>query len=245
MLIIDTRHFFFLKKKEIWFYNEEPHDEAAYTVYSYVRQHLTFKKRFDAQSAEQTLTIDLHRSEADIFKQISRTFRYHIHKATRHGIVFENLASPRIEECKDLIASFNAFADQKKIRRAGKKRVFALRQTGNLFITRAKKDDHALVTHVYLGDGSRAVLLYSFHSNLPVAASERGYANKFLHWQDILFFKKQNYATYDLGGINSETVPGITHFKLGFGGKEETIQNYIRVASWIRPVFSMYKKMFG
>ena len=45
-------------------------------------------------------------------------------------------------------------------------------------------------------------------------------SNYFLLWQAILTFKKMGYHWFDLGGINEESTPGITHFKRGLGGKE-------------------------
>ena len=45
-------------------------------------------------------------------------------------------------------------------------------------------------------------------------------SNYFLLWQAILTFKKTGYHWFDLGGINEESTPGITHFKRGLGGKE-------------------------
>jgi len=243
MLVIETRHFFLIKKKEIWFYQGEPLAEGTYTVYSYTGEHFPFKRTFEVTTTEQTLTIDLGATEAEIFKNISRTFRYHIHKAERYGITFEGNASPGLKECGELASSFRAFATQKGIKSPNEKRLVALQESGNLFITWAKKDNETLITHAYLGDKNHVVLLYSFHLNDHVPAAERSYANKFLHWQDILFFKKLNFSTYDLGGVNAETVPGITHFKHGFGGQLQTIHNYIRVAPWIRPFFRMYKKI--
>jgi lipid II:glycine glycyltransferase (peptidoglycan interpeptide bridge formation enzyme) len=65
--------------------------------------------------------------------------------------------------------------------------------------------------------------------------------NKYLHWKDILLFKQMNLLEYDFGGIDLERVPGISQFKLSFGGRIETVNNYIRIKPFLKPIFKFYK----
>jgi hypothetical protein len=82
--------------------------------------------------------------------------------------------------------------------------------------------------HAYLVDPSilRARLLYSASQHLSSnVASERaiiGRMNRYLHFQDMLYFKELNYKVYDMGGYAYETkdevLQNINKFKDGFGG---------------------------
>lgn len=45
-----------------------------------------------------------------------------------------------------------------------------------------------------------------------------GKVNKYLHWEDMIYFKEKNIRTLDWGGIALEKDKGIGKFKQGFGG---------------------------
>ena len=41
-----------------------------------------------------------------------------------------------------------------------------------------------------------------------------------MHWEIIKWAKKQGYHYYDFWGIDTSRWPGVTRFKLGFGGQQ-------------------------
>ncbi len=49
------------------------------------------------------------------------------------------------------------------------------------------------------------------------------YAHNFLIWHGILHFKSCGFRCLDLGGIDQDKYPTITHFKRGVGGSEYTL----------------------
>jgi len=57
-----------------------------------------------------------------------------------------------------------------------------------------------------------------------------GRANRFLHYEDIRYFKEHGYETYDLGGYAKDTqdpkLQGINVFKESFGGTIVEQYNY-------------------
>jgi lipid II:glycine glycyltransferase (peptidoglycan interpeptide bridge formation enzyme) len=93
-----------------------------------------------------------------------------------------------------------------------------------LRITKVIYFERILVMHAYLCDkDSKTVRLLHSSRNLSFEDNKLiGYANKFLHFQDMLFFKKEGYAFYDFGGIDRDStnpvILGINRFKEGFGG---------------------------
>ena len=44
-------------------------------------------------------------------------------------------------------------------------------------------------------------------------------ANTLLLWQGMLILKNENVSSFDLGGIDTHSLPGIARFKLGMGGE--------------------------
>ena len=69
----------------------------------------------------------------------------------------------------------------------------------------------------------------------------RSYANKLLHWIEIKDFKGRQFELFDWGGINPENLPGITRFKLSFGGTSEKCYSYIKISPLFKLFFKLYK----
>ena len=85
-----------------------------------------------------------------------------------------------------------------------------------------------IVFHSYICDATDARLLHSASCFREESADQSmiGRANKRLHWEDILYFKKKGLLRYDWGGISDFDNPnGIDEFKLKFGGDKITYYN--------------------
>lgn len=85
-----------------------------------------------------------------------------------------------------------------------------------------------IVFHSYICDAADARLLHSASCFREESADQSmiGRANKRLHWEDILYFKKKGLLRYDWGGISDFDNPnGIDEFKLKFGGDKITYYN--------------------
>jgi lipid II:glycine glycyltransferase (peptidoglycan interpeptide bridge formation enzyme) len=239
MLTILTHRFPLFQKKEIWFFNGDRVIEGDYTCYCYVQNN--FSLPYDLQLKELTTVIDLTQPEETLFKSINTTFKYHIRKAEKLNLRFIYNINPTPADCKNLILSFKTFALQKGIIQMDKRRIYALQRSKNIIITSIKDDATNIVTHVYLFDKQRIVLMHTFHDLDYIKNKERGYANKYLHWKDMLLFKKMNFTTYDFGGIDPDKVRGISEFKLSFGGKIEEANSYIRIKPIFKFIFKLYK----
>ncbi len=242
MLAIIT-HTFPFKKKEMWFYNGEPVNEVAYTTYCYVKGN--FNVKFDYLLQELTTILYLNQSEEKLFQDINNTFKYEIRKAAVFDFKCQFITKPTLNDCKGIISLFKKFAKEKRIIPMNKHRIFALQKAEKIIISKIFKNNIDIITHIYLFDERRVLLMHSFHNLQYSDNALRGYANKYLHWQDILFFKRNLFEEYDFGGIEPEKVPGISRFKLNFGGKTEPVNSYIRIVPALKLFFQIYKLFFS
>jgi lipid II:glycine glycyltransferase (peptidoglycan interpeptide bridge formation enzyme) len=241
MLTILTHEFLFIRKKEIWFYDGGDTEPAAYTSFCYALKRPAM--HIDTEVKEFTTVLDLRADETKLFDAISSTFRYHIRKAATAGVECIYDVEPSLSECREIIRRFNVFAAKKKITPANSKRILALQEQKKVIISKAMQGDATLVTHVYLHDDNRILLMHTFHEEEETDPQLRGYANKSLHWEDIRLFREKGFHTYDFGGINSEELPGISHFKLSFGGKAEQADSFIAVKPVYRAFYKLYKNI--
>ena len=240
MLEICTHKFLFFKRKEFWFYTAEKICKGTYNVFCYSNEKNASAKKNVLK--EQTSLINLKKTNEELFNQINSTFKRHIQRAEKTGITVKVDYTPTVEKCHQIINEFSGFASHKKIA-WNPRRIRALQQINKLIISEAFYKDKKLVTHVYLHDTSRVVLLHSYHQNKNEEEELRGVANKFLHWQDISNFKSYGLELYDFGGINIEQHPGISSFKLAFGGNVVDGFSYIETSPLLERLIDLYKRL--
>jgi hypothetical protein len=167
-----------------------------------------------------TLLIDLTLPEDTILKGFSENTRYKVGRAAREGV--------RVEMETD-IERYCAFAH---VSSSG-----LMQYWPDLRVTKAMIGDKTLVMHSYLFDQQigRVALYHSISSyQLETDSAKRnfiGRANRWLHFQDMLLFKRQDATIYDFGGIASGTdnvkLRHIDEFKRGFGGSIVEESNYV------------------
>lgn len=102
---------------------------------------------------------------------------------------------------------FDAFASEKKIRKAEKFRLSAYNTAGILAISYIQQNENVLCVNFYRLTQQRATNLYSFstHNIKNVSASHLGRAHRALHWLDILAFKQEGATYYDFCGLYTGT----------------------------------------
>jgi lipid II:glycine glycyltransferase (peptidoglycan interpeptide bridge formation enzyme) len=183
------------------------------------------KRGFCIIKKVKTHIIDLAKSESEIFTAFQKSVRYKINRAVREGITFTVLDEPTDQDIEEFANFFNEFAKTKKIMLCLPDKMKALRDKKALVITIAKHEGKTLCCHGYIFNGNRAIMLYSASSRAGKDSAEKnfiGRANRFLHWNSILFLKEKGCRWYDFCGLsqdpNDKEGQGINDFKKGFGG---------------------------
>jgi len=236
MICFTTHNFFLFKRQEVWFYNGDNLTPAGYCTFAY-----TLEKDIPKNALiEWTSCIDLNKSIDQLYHAISSTFRLHINKAIRSGINAHINFTPSVKDCKRISNEVKTFAKLKGFA-FNKHRLFSLQRSGNLCFSKANIEPTTIVTHVYLHDNKRIILLHTYHNLKFEDHKMRSCANKLLHWFDIQEFKKRGFEIFDWGGINAELLPGITRFKLAFGGSSEKCYSYINIVPSLQLFVKLYK----
>lgn len=184
--------------------------------------------RFTLHKQVLTLCIDLQQSEENLRKDMNRTTRYQLNKGARDNLKVEHLDSPTIQDINNFEAFFNPFAEEKSIELCRTDKLKSLCNQGKLIISNVyHPDGRKMASHLYIATGVRAIMLYSCSgrfANADIPGLEIGRANRFLHWQDMLYFKAKGYDYYDFLGLSidpgDESQQNVNKFKKGFGGFE-------------------------
>ena len=174
-----------------------------------------FKKSSKFIQPSKTVVVDLDESEENLLGRLHPKTRYNIKVAQKHGV--EVKAAADIETFWPLIEK-TAARDK--------------------FSSHPKSYYQKLLEAVH-GGMMHTKLFTAFYNRMPVAAAivlfygDTGYylhgasdydshkymAPYLLHWETMRYLKSQALKKYDLWGIDAQRWPGVTRFKLGFGGR--------------------------
>lgn len=185
-----------------------------------------------------TLITDLQKNKNDIFDNFEKNTKYEIRRAGRENIdVFCYDWTMSSEKLEKIISFYNGFVDTKEdlTFKLSAKWLEPYIDEKSFWCTVAYLDGQQLVEHIYYGDGKRVRLWYSaslFRNSDRNMRNTIGRANRFLHWQDILYFKERGFEVYDWGGYSDEgAVAGNGAFKKAFGGSSEKGICYLKAGS--------------
>jgi len=187
-----------------------------------------------------TLVHSLLCGEVDLLSRINKNCRYEIRRSEREGVEANIYDWRELLESNTVLDKFeetynSVFRSKKLMNRFNRNLIEAAIRNGNLLVSVGivANDPSCTVFHAYLIDGVNSVLIYSAsplwrNNSDKEKANLIGRINKYLHWNDMLWFKKHQYQTYEWGGISSCSNPnGIDRFKMEFGGQICNYYNYI------------------
>ena len=234
MIELITHRFLFFTRKEFWLYDGEDIKTGTYNSFSAAKQVKDGSLHLQPYNAP---FIDLTPSTADLLNAVDQRLRYDLKLAEKKGMELQLLKRPTDAEINEITRSFNAFAKDRPIAPLTQRWMQAARRNGNLLITHMLHNGKVVVTHLFLTDGNTVLNTQSYHDPSFHDASISKFANKLLHWKEILLFKEMGYRKYSFGPA-SDALKGITRFKMSFGSHTEVNYRFIQTS----PLFSFITK---
>jgi hypothetical protein len=192
------------------------------------------KKAPGIKRVSHTIEIALDRDAEEIMSSFPKNLRRDIRKAEEEGIT----ACFHSDIC-GFVDFFNDFAKRKKLPRVSERRMAELGD--NLRMSYAICDGQVLAAHGYLLDKKESITRAIWSATRRLKGDERaikvGRANKYLHYQDMLYFKDRGIKIYDFGGYAKDTndpqLLGVNKFKEKFGGEIVPCHNYYSIPYFV------------
>lgn len=227
------------KIAEIWYnFDEKPDINTDILRYKFVSD---FKKKPYSLEELFTLRLDLSKSSEELFSSIKKNTRYEINRAQNRDKIkcqtFFLKNETNFDKINNFINYFNKFADTKGRNHLNYQDIEQFYITNNFCIRYSSSEDDSIIycMHSYVISDNIARLLQSAslfrEANDTEFKNLNARANRLLHWDDILFFKKDNYSFYDFGGwyggqeLKEQLL--INTFKESFGGEKKSEYSYI------------------
>lgn len=179
---------------------------------------------------QETLVIDLSRSESDLLAAMHPKTRYNIRLAERKEVRITNQ-----ESRKDSFEVFWALM-QETVQRGGF-RTHPREYYEKMLAARSEHFSNELFLAEYRGRVLAAALV-NFHKNYGGRTSRDAFSGTvtylhgassaeyreamgphLLHWRIMQEAQRRGFQYYDLWGIDEKKWPGLTRFKKGFGGE--------------------------
>lgn len=193
-----------------------------------------------------TLLTDLSMKEDDLFSLFKKNCRYEIRRAEREGISVQYYSGRNARDNQIMLDSFekvynSMFSKKNMSNRLNRAYVENALENNNMLISCALWNGQPIVYHAYVKDESNALLLYSasvLWNELEIDRKIIGWANKRLHWEDMLYLKEKGVVRYEWGGISSLEKPnGIDVFKMEFSGTVVQYDNCLIARSVLGAVY--------
>lgn len=174
-----------------------------------------------------TIFNDLTVGEDELMGRFGANCREKLKRAERRDdLELEILEDPG-ERLPEFVACYDAFAEQKRLRRANMQWLLGACAARQLVLARVSRHGETLVWNAYVVAGADAWYQHGVSRFRDVPAEQRAIvarANRWLHWRSMLWFRERGFARYDWGGLfEREETPdqaGINRFKREFGGRE-------------------------
>ncbi|OGC68966.1 hypothetical protein A2415_04170 [candidate division WWE3 bacterium RIFOXYC1_FULL_39_7] len=196
-----------------------------------------------------TIFINLELSEEELWKNVSKSGKYSIHRAEREGARVEIYKNPDAEK-------FDIY--YKILSETGKLKKFYVPPISQLKKMHEAFGDQGHLAIVYEKDGTPLGTKYyicnkdcALYVNGGTSGQGRGTKSGYLLlWKSILYLKAQGYKVFDLEGKDDSRFPnftkdweGFSYFKEKFGG-EEVLMPYPHI-KYFSPVIKTMVKLTG
>ncbi|MEK7121861.1 MAG: peptidoglycan bridge formation glycyltransferase FemA/FemB family protein [Patescibacteria group bacterium] len=201
------------KENKSIFVKMEPVDDVVTEVI--YRKGLKHSKK--SIQPTKTVIVDLNLPEETLLSKMHHKTRYNIRLAEKRGL--------KLEEREDIKTFW------KLLKKTAKNDNFSTHNCEYYeklikFFSNDKEFKTKMVFEMSEGRGLAGAILLAFGDTVYYlhGAMDREYkswmAPYLMHWEIIKWAKAQGYRYYDFWGIDAKRWPGVTRFKLGFGGQQ-------------------------
>lgn len=176
------------------------------------------------QTVQRTLVTPLSESEDELFARLNATTRNNVRRATEFLSSNRDWRHVSPEAISREQASLvETFLDSKGLDPwVASHGILRTPIAPHLLASSLERDGTPMIVHVYVVDREAGTAWLYWSASGGFTAEERdlqGRLNRWLHWQDILWFKNARFEQYDWGGAGeTPEVISITRFKQSFGG---------------------------
>ncbi len=197
------------------------------------------KKSSKEIQAPKSVVVDLDKSEEELLANMHNKTRYNIRVAEKHGVEVDPSA-----DIDTFLKLLKKTAERQKFHTHSAnyyKKLFEFFREGNEIksdLLFANYNGKAIAGGLYLTSGDVCHYLHggSDYEHRELMAP---YA---LHWEAMKYLKQQGIKLYDFGGSEGSKWPGVTRFKLNWGGRQVEYPGAFDLS--IRPFwFLVYKIM--
>jgi lipid II:glycine glycyltransferase (peptidoglycan interpeptide bridge formation enzyme) len=174
-----------------------------------------FRKSKKEIQPSRTVILDLGKSEEELLAGMHHKTRYNIKVAERRGVEIREISESEIfwrlmkkTTKRDKFSSHPREYYEKMVEKLRDGAV-----STKIFAAFAGGKPAAAAIILFYGDAGyylHGASDYNFHSQM---------APFLLHWHIIRYLKEHGYKEYDFWGIDARKWPGVTRFKLGWGGQ--------------------------
>lgn len=175
-----------------------------------------------------TKLIDLKKSELELRSLVRKNFFNLVRRAEKDGVLFAES-----EDWTLFVDIYNKFAAVKGLSPIAESHFSGLNEVLKILV--AVHRGNVVVAHVYIVDRQKKIVR-QLHVAYDTTKSDKGYldfignANRFLHWESIMYFKNQGFTIFDLGGYSEDPkLIGINIFKDNFRGELVVYRNFYSI----------------
>lgn len=175
------------------------------------------------KECRKTIFVDLKQSDDNIIMGFKSNTRNEVRRAIK-----DNYKVEKVTDIETFIEFYNSFAKERDLSNISKKDIM---KWPHYQIYKVVYNNNTLCMHANILDDNLKIarLLYSASArfNETINRKEVGISNRFLHYWEMIEFKKQGFLVYDFAGItdNPKEVElyNISSFKRSFGGEEKDV----------------------
>ncbi len=167
-----------------------------------------------AVQPKKTLFLDLEKSESELLKEMHQKTRYNIRLAEKKGVKIIEGDDKDFSEFWRLM-ELTGQRDSFRLHQAKHYQTLLTASNNKIKLFFGQYQDKNIVAGMFSFWGDKVTYLHGASDN----KFRNVMAPYLLHWEIIKKAKKAQYKHYDFFGIDEQKWPGVSRFKLGFGGK--------------------------